>query len=82
MCVPRHTSLDEAFEQRVSSGGLRFELGVKLNGDEARMRWYFHDFDKRPVRAGSREAQAARFELFSVDVVEFVSVAMSLGDFA
>lgn len=67
-------------EQRVAFGWFAFELRVELHCQKEWVRREFEDFDQTSVWAEAGELHPMRLELASVDVVEFVTVAMPLRD--
>lgn len=72
---------DEAGEERLRRGGLRFKFRMILHGEKPWMSGQFHHLDERIVGARSGETQAMRSELISIAIIEFVTVTMSLGYF-
>ena len=78
--APLYRSTDKGREQRMGFCRLAFELGVKLHRKIKRMRWEFKDFHEASVWALARESHAVCFEATSKDVVELVTMSMSLGN--
>jgi len=74
--------LNKGGKKRV--GGERFglEFGMKLHSDKPGMLWQFHDFDKRAIGACSGKPHPIGFELLAVLVIEFITMAMPLGNLA
>src|SRR6188768_110785 len=75
----RARRLDEASEQRMPIARRRAELGMELAGDEERMRRQFDHLDQSIAREAG-EPQASVHEFLQIAVVEFVTMAMTLGD--
>ena len=59
---------------------LAFEFRVELDGNKPWMIGQFDDLDQASIGAGSGEADAIRFELLSILIVELVAMPMSLVD--
>src|ERR1700733_8672828 len=72
---------NEGGEQRVRGERLGFEFGVELAADEPRMVGHLDDFDVGAVRRAAGDFETSGIERRFVFAVEFVAMAVALGDF-
>jgi hypothetical protein len=71
---------DEFAEERVGLEGLGLEFGVELDGDEPGMGRVLDHFDEMAVGGEAGEHESIGLEFGAVAVVDFVAVAVALGD--
>src|SRR5579875_162893 len=72
---------DEGGEERVGREGLGLEFGMKLAADEPGMVGNFDDFDVHAVGSFAGDAEAGSGQRLFVIAIEFVAMAMTLGNF-
>ena len=72
---------DEGSEEGVRGERLGFEFGVKLAADEPGVIGHFNDFDVDAVGRATGDAEAGARQSGFVFTIEFVAVAVALGDF-
>ena len=71
---------DKAAEERVRTVGTGLEFGVILHADIERVIVPLHDLNEPSVRRETGENEPRGGESLAVFVVEFVAVAVTLGD--
>ena len=72
---------NERSEERMRRKRLGFEFGMKLAAEEPGVVRHFHDFDVHAVGSFSCDAESGARERLFVLAIEFVAVAMALGNF-
>jgi len=72
---------DERGEQRMRGERLRFEFGVKLAAEEPRMIGGLDDFNVNAVGRLARNFQTCLRESRFVIAIEFIAMAVALGNF-
>src|SRR4029453_12996309 len=74
--------LDETDEERVWSRWPRFQLWVRLSGDEVGMdlAWQLNELDQLVVRRGTADHQTRILQLVAVSVVDLITMPMPLLD--
>ena len=72
---------DERGEERMRSQRLGFEFRMELAADEPRVVGGFDNFYVNAVRSASGDAEAGAGERVFVFAIEFVAMAMALGNF-
>ena len=72
--------LHESLEQGMRPVRPGFQLRVRLGGDEPRMGWDLDHLHDAAVRGEPAERHAVFFQHFTVIIVYFIAVAVTLAD--